>query len=139
MSWFFSLILSSVMADAVSLDHIFSEDIVKGGISCSAFSTAELPGGFFDSPVQTYQKPFANGKAAKGPMTKLRTSCTQGGGECECNLLYTDEVDAGGGNSYFSVKLLEGSKPVWILTAKKATSPTNFAISGFVLTTRRVA
>jgi len=109
---FFLLLPIRSHADVVSLEHFFSNEKNKGGVACAAVAK-QGDGGLVEATL-TYQMPDKN-QSTKS-LKKLRTSCAQGGGDCQCVVLYSDAVKADGAESFFHVKADDGAD-VWVLAS----------------------
>jgi len=99
-------------ADRVSLEHFFSNEKNKGGVACAA--VAKQGDGDLAEATLTYQMPDKN-QSAKS-LKKLRASCAQGGGDCQCVVLYSDTVKADEAESFFHVNADDGAD-VWVLAS----------------------
>ena len=109
---FFLLLPITSHADVVSLEHFFSNEKNKGGVACAA--VAKEGDGYLVEDTLTYLMPNKNQSANN--LKKLRMSCAQGGGDCQCVVLYNDAVKADGTESFFRVKA-DDAADVWVLAS----------------------
>jgi hypothetical protein len=110
--------------NALSLEHFFSTEKFKGGVRCAAVASND--DSYLNEPTTVFAE--ANVKSQLLSPRKLRVSCAQGGGDCECVVLYKTVSRTDGARSFFQVKAEDGGD-VWVA------APNSAAISIDVLAT----
>jgi hypothetical protein len=100
--------VGSACADAVSYDVIFARAYL-GGVPCETVSGD----GYAQAPVTVWNSPDEKDVAAHPVM--LQTACTQGGGDCTCHILYSQEHAVAGQPTTSFVQVWSADKkPVWL-------------------------
>jgi hypothetical protein len=104
---------SIAYADSVSSDVLFSKAYL-GGVSCQSIGTTSSD--YTMSSVENYTSPDISAKSPH-PITILPT-CTQGGGDCTCNVPYTEEKNIPSQPDRSFVRIYsDKNEPVWIIVA----------------------
>lgn len=109
--------VGSAYADTVSYDVIFAHAYV-GGVPCDAVSSD----GYAQAPVTVWNSP--NEKDIAAQPVALQTACTQGGGDCTCHILYSQEhAVAGKPDTSFVQVWSADAQPVWLKVTSSHKKP----------------
>ena len=104
----------AALADTVSYEQFFSDDVFKGGVAC-----ASLGGdAYLNEPAPAYKKPeasaiFADKKPVKG-------ACVAGGGDCDCYAMFTEKAPAQSRDKSFYKVKTKDDVLVWVLGDKSS-------------------
>lgn len=99
----------SVFADTVGYDQFLSKDLLKGGVACSALGSDA----YLNEPATAYARPTL--ESIFPEKKSVLNACVQGGGDCDCYVMFIDKVPSSQAGKAFYRGRLDDQSFAWFL------------------------